>query len=61
MQGRPDAAEEQVEAGLAVVEALGARRFRAFLLESAARIRLTRGPRGRAGRHRGGAGNCAGP
>jgi class 3 adenylate cyclase/tetratricopeptide (TPR) repeat protein len=43
MQGRPDAAEEQVDAGLAVVEALGARRFRAFLLESVARIRLARG------------------
>ncbi len=45
MQARPDAAELHTDAGLLVADKLGARRFRAFLLESVARIRLARGER----------------
>ena len=43
LQSRPGLAQEQTQRGLEVAEALGAPRFRAFLLESVARIRLAQG------------------
>jgi tetratricopeptide (TPR) repeat protein len=45
LQSRPDAAEVHADAGLLLAERLGARRFRAFLLESVARILLARADR----------------
>ena len=43
LQGQLAAAQNQTTLGLVVVEQLGAPRFRAFLLESVARIHLARG------------------
>lgn len=43
LQARPDQAEQQVNLGLEVTQALGAPRFRAFLLESVARVKLAAG------------------
>ena len=43
--GQLDRAQQEVDTGMAVTEALGAARFRPFLMESAARIALLRGDR----------------
>ena len=48
LQDRPDKADEQVQLGLATAQTLGAPRFRAFLLESVARIKLAAGDHGAA-------------